>query len=133
MQFETVFETRSEGSVSRQTGYGDLEKILAFSVPAVPFFGTLRGKTVLLALVRPWDTDGKDASQENVFFKSRNAKIVMDIRSLVAVVGLVETRRRWGIIDRTPEIARITFADDSMVGAEQGDVGDGLEDTDIIL
>lgn len=92
MQFETVFETRSEGSVSRQTGYGDLEKILAFSVPAVPFFGTLRGKTVLLALVRPWNTDGKDASQEDVFFKSRNAKIVMDIRSLIAVVGLVETR-----------------------------------------
>ena len=64
-----VFETRT-GSVLVRTGYGDLEEIITLAVPAGPFFGVLGGKTIILALVKPWDTNGKVASEENVFFKS---------------------------------------------------------------
>jgi len=81
----------SAGSILTRTGYGDLEKIIALVVPAKPFFGALGGKSIILALVKPWDTDGKVASEENVFFKDRKVKIIMDIRSLKTVVGLVKT------------------------------------------
>ena len=42
---------------------------------------------------------------------SRKASLVTDVRSVQAVVGLVETRRRWGIIDRAPEVMQVQFAD----------------------
>lgn len=109
-----------------RTGYGDLEKIIALAVPTVPFFGALGGKSIILALVKPWDTDGKVASEETVFFKDRRARIIMDIRSLKAVVGLVKTRGRWGIIDRVPGAATTTFADAG--GGEH--VRDELDDDD---
>ena len=31
---------------------------------------------------------------------TRKASVITDIRSLKSVVGLVETRGRWGIVDR---------------------------------
>lgn len=98
-------------------------------MPAEPFFGALRGKTIILALIKPWDTDGKVASEENVFFKDRRVKIIMDIRSLKAVVGLVKTRGRWGVIDRVPGAAMTTFADDIAAGAGEH-VHDELSDDD---
>ncbi|KAL4072416.1 hypothetical protein V8B97DRAFT_2023570 [Scleroderma yunnanense] len=73
------------GSVLVHTGYGDLEKIIALAMPAIPFFRALGGKTVIVAFVRPWDTNGKLASEENVFFKFQRVRIIMDIRSLKAV------------------------------------------------
>ncbi|KIN97153.1 hypothetical protein M404DRAFT_161136, partial [Pisolithus tinctorius Marx 270] len=117
-------------SVLTQTGYGDLEKIIALVLPATPLFGELRGKTIVVALVRPWDTDGKVASEEVVFFESRKARIIMDIRSLRAVVGLVKTQGRWGIIDRAPGTATTTFADNMMEGYLHDEHGD---DDDFIL
>ena len=96
-------------------------------MPAGPFFGALGGKTIILMLVKPWDTNRKVASEENVFFKSQMARIIMDIRSLKAVVGLVKTRGRWGIIDRVPGATMTTFADDIVAGAGEH-VRDELSD-----
>ena len=51
----------------------------------------------------------------------------MDIRSLKAVVGLVKTRGRWGIVDRVPGATMTTFADDIVAGAGEH-VHDELSD-----
>ncbi|KIM56270.1 hypothetical protein SCLCIDRAFT_132925, partial [Scleroderma citrinum Foug A] len=115
-----------------QTGYSDLEKIIILAVPPGPFFGALGGKSVILALVKPWDMDGKVASKENVYFKDRRAMIIMDVRSLKAIVGLVKTRGRWGIIDRVPGAATMTFADHITAGAGE-QVQDELSNNDFIL
>ena len=91
-----MYETHAGATLVR-TGYGDLEKIIALRVPAALFFGPLREKTILVALVKPWDMDGKVASKSSVFFKTSKARIIMDLRSLKVVVGLVKTRGKWGI------------------------------------
>ncbi|KAH0832349.1 hypothetical protein J3R83DRAFT_13365 [Lanmaoa asiatica] len=99
VKFEVVFEIRT-GAI-KQVNYGDLKRIYVLTIPEEPFFGLLQGKTFILALVTPWDTDGKLASKENVYMTMRKASVITDIRSLKSVVGLVETRGQWGIIDRS--------------------------------
>ncbi|KAF8833391.1 hypothetical protein BDN67DRAFT_917119, partial [Paxillus ammoniavirescens] len=96
-----------------QVSYGDLEKIFILTIPTDDFFAKLGGETIILALITPWDMDGKDATKENVYMTSRKASIVTDIHSLKAVVGLVETRKRWGVLDRVLGVVTPSFAEDT--------------------
>ena len=107
-----MFETRT-GNPVVHVGYGELEKIFVLNLPIDKFFKTLSGKLLVLALIAPWDTEGKSAAEDNIYMTSRKASLVTDLRSVQAVVGLVETRRRWGIIDRAPEIMQVRFADEA--------------------
>lgn len=93
-------------------GYGDLEKILVITLPTNPFFANLSAQIIVLALVTPWDTNGKDASKEDVYMTTRKASFITDIRSLQSVIGIVETRNKWGIIDRSGESVVAEFAED---------------------
>lgn len=96
-----IFEGRNSNIV-RNLGYGTLEKILTLTLPDDVFFGVLSGKTLVLMLITPWDTKGRDAAVENVYFE-KPAKLnpfVTDIRNLKSVVGLVPVGKRWGIVDR---------------------------------
>jgi len=102
LQYEIVFQDRSREV--KHLGYGDLENILVITLPVDPFFASLNGATVALALIVPWNTEGKDASKENVYMTSRRATFVTDIRNLKVAVGLVQTGGRWGIIDRSGEL-----------------------------
>ena len=130
-----MYETHAGATLVR-TGYGNLEKIIALRVSAVSFlfFGPLREKMILVALVKPWDTDGKVASKSSVFFKTSKARIIMDLRSLKAVVGLVKTRGKWGIINRMPGTTPTCFADDMMTGGPSGEhKDDELNEDNFIL
>ncbi|KIK97904.1 hypothetical protein PAXRUDRAFT_807196 [Paxillus rubicundulus Ve08.2h10] len=106
---KVVFETCT--GVITTVSYGDLEKIFVLTIPTDDFFAKLGGETIALALITPWDTAGKDATKENVYITSRKASIVTDVRSLKAVVGLVETRKRWGVIDRVLGAVAPSFAE----------------------
>ncbi|KAI5987007.1 hypothetical protein F5J12DRAFT_867766, partial [Pisolithus orientalis] len=68
------------------------------TLPPNKFFPSLSGKTLVLALITPWNTKGKDAANENTYLLSHHATIVTDVRSLKAVVGLVPVGKWWGII-----------------------------------
>ena len=128
-----MYETHA-GATLVQKGYGNLEKIIAPCVPAVLLFGPLREKMILVTLVKPWDTDGKVASKLSVFFKTSKARIIMDLRSLKAVVGLVKTQGKWGIINRMPGTMPTCFVDDMMMGGPSGEhENDKLNEDNFIL
>ncbi|KIK79621.1 hypothetical protein PAXRUDRAFT_834013, partial [Paxillus rubicundulus Ve08.2h10] len=63
----------------------------------------------------PWDTEGKITSKEMRFLKSRRASIVTDIHSLRAVIGLVESQKRWGIVNRVPETVVTSLAEEMLM------------------
>ncbi|KIO03138.1 hypothetical protein M404DRAFT_146306, partial [Pisolithus tinctorius Marx 270] len=98
IKYEVILEARNRHLV-RVIGYGDLEKIFVLTLPSNKFFASLSGKTLILALITPWNTKGKDTASENTYLLSCHATIVTDVRSLKAVVGLVPVGKRWGIID----------------------------------
>lgn len=73
---------------------------------------------MVLALVTPCKTEGRDASLELVSYTTTLAPIVMDILSIKAVVGRILTRNAWWIIDRSPDLASTVFETDE---AEEDD------------
>jgi hypothetical protein len=103
-----MFDAQAHGVITH-VGYRDLERIFVLTLPPDEIFKSLKGKTLVLALITPWDTEGKSAAEENVFMTSQKAKIVTDVRSIQAVVGLVETRNRWGIIDQAYGMVETQF------------------------
>ena len=63
MQYEVEVED-SDGEVSREIFYGLLEVILECNIPDKTFWGRyLQGTTVLLAVITPCITMGKDAAR----------------------------------------------------------------------
>ncbi|KAG1866668.1 hypothetical protein F4604DRAFT_1656226 [Suillus subluteus] len=88
-----------------------LWKILVYQVPNDPFFGGLSGKEQILVLLTPWKTDGQDATKTLTWVRAKLAPIVTDIRNIKAVVGLVDSRKRSGIIDRAQESVFAGFDD----------------------
>ena len=63
-------------------GYSDLKKILIITLPTNPLFANLSGEIIVLALVTPWDTNSKDASEDDVYMTSGKAVFITDIQSL---------------------------------------------------
>jgi hypothetical protein len=79
----------------------------------------LHDATQLLAVITPWRTNGEDAAVETVFFKHTLAPIVTDLRNIRGVVGRVESRGQWGIIDRnTAGLIHPTFAGEGRLGLD---------------
>ncbi|KIK77263.1 hypothetical protein PAXRUDRAFT_167400, partial [Paxillus rubicundulus Ve08.2h10] len=108
---KVVFETRT--GVITQVRYGDLEKIFILTIPTNDFFAKLGRETIILELITPWDMDGKDATKANVYMTSWKVSIVTDICSLKIVVGLVETHKRWGVLDLVLGVVTPSFAEDA--------------------
>ncbi|KAF8441735.1 hypothetical protein L210DRAFT_3399302, partial [Boletus edulis BED1] len=92
--------------------YGDLKKIFVLPLPPDAYWGSLSDTTLILALIVPWNTKGKSATEGNVYMGSRLASVITDVQNLEVVVGLVKTRGRWGIIDRMPGTVSAQFTDD---------------------
>lgn len=99
----------------RETFYGQLDLILEFNVPNHKFWGPeLRGKTVLLAVITPCVTLGKDATKEVTTYTQTTTQVVTDLRAISSVIGRVWTRNRWGIVDRSEEGSRTEFVPSNM-------------------
>ena len=109
MQYEVEVED-SDGEVSREIFYGLLEVILECNIPDKNFWGRyLQGMTVLLAVITPCITMGKDAAKELTTYQHTTTQVVTDLRTISAVVGRVKTRNRWGIVDRSEDSSRTQF------------------------
>ncbi|KAJ7726338.1 hypothetical protein DFH07DRAFT_685091, partial [Mycena maculata] len=82
--------------------YGRLDRILVCDLPENRTLGALSGKKRLLAVLTPCKhTNGKDASTEIVTYCGLGPVIVVDLQCVMAVVGRVQTRGSWKIVDHT--------------------------------
>ena len=108
IQYEVEVED-GEGKVSREIFYGKLELILECKIPDKRFWGIYLGTTVLLAVITPCVTMGKDATKELTTYQYTTTQVVTDLRAISAVVGRVQTRNRWGIVDRSEDSSRTEF------------------------
>jgi hypothetical protein len=95
--------------------YGRLDLILEFGIPNSNFWGPeFRGTTVLLAVITPCVTLGKDATKEVTTYTQMTTQVVTDLRTISVVIGRVWTRDRWGIVDRSEETSRTEFMPSNM-------------------
>lgn len=85
--------------------YGRLEKILVCPLPNHTQWEALAGKTLLLALIQPCQTMGKDATQEETRYSRTLASIITDLRNIKGVIGRVESQGEWTILDRRSDFA----------------------------
>jgi hypothetical protein len=89
--------------------YGRLEQILQYEVPNKKFWGIFRGETRLLAVITPCITNGRDATKDLTTYTDTTTQIVTDLQAVQCVVGRVQTRNRWGIVDRSSDSSRTEF------------------------
>jgi hypothetical protein len=90
--------------------YGRLERVLECRLPLAKELQHLAGKTRLLAVISPClNTQGKDAALVRTSYRDIGDPIVTDLQAVAAVVGRVETRDRWYIVDRTGGLIRPEF------------------------
>jgi hypothetical protein len=89
--------------------YGRLERILEYEIPDTKFWGILHGKTRLLAVITPCITNGRDATKRVTTYTDITTQIVTDLQAVECIVGRVQTRNRWGIIDRSGDFSRTEF------------------------
>lgn len=98
------------------TTYGCLQQIIACQLPGTKFWNDQSKKIntglFLLGLVEPCITEGKDATEEVVFYNSTKTSRIMNLVAISSVVGRVRTRNKWGIIDRSRGVARTDFVDE---------------------
>ncbi|KAI0070886.1 hypothetical protein K474DRAFT_1737601 [Panus rudis PR-1116 ss-1] len=92
--------------------YGQLQRILQCSLPQANFWENLSGKTLLLAVITPFRTNGKDATIELTTYRRVNAPVVLDIRHIENVVGRIHTGNQWAIVDRSDGLAKTIFTVD---------------------
>ncbi|KAJ7205403.1 hypothetical protein GGX14DRAFT_367909 [Mycena pura] len=67
------------------------------------------GQTRLLALITPCSKSGGDASQEILCYKEMRHSLILDLQSVVAVVGRLKRGDRWYIVDRTGGLIKPEF------------------------
>ena len=115
------------GAQSVDIRYGQLQRILVCELGPQRVWKDLKELTLVLALIKPAKTNGEDASVVTTSFSQFSADVITDIQSIKAVIGRVETRGWWGIIDRSTTTARTTFAADEV--DEDSDNG-GNSDSD---
>jgi hypothetical protein len=61
----------------------------------------LQGTTVLLAVITPCVTMGKDAAKEMTTYQLTTTQVVTDLWTINAVIRRVPTHNWWGIVDRS--------------------------------
>jgi len=109
VQYEVEVED-GDGEPSREIFYGKLDLILECDIPDKSFWGRdLQGTTVLLAAITPCVTMGKDAAKELTTYQHTTTQVVTDLRTISAVVGRVQTRNRWGIVNRSEYLSHTEF------------------------
>jgi hypothetical protein len=86
------------------------------------FWGRFAGKVRLLAVITPYRTGGLDAALGIVSHQQVKASVVVDIQSIMAVVGRIQTRGKWHLIDRTGGMVRPEFIPSEMEEDEEEEI-----------
>ncbi|KAI0364415.1 hypothetical protein BV20DRAFT_956208 [Pilatotrama ljubarskyi] len=115
-----VLQQRWDGGDERLICYGELQAILECALPPgnEARWKDLAGTTVLLALITPCNTRGCDGTRSLALYKDTLAPVVVDLRTVQAVVGRVKSRGSWGIVDRSNGLARTVFVNEDDLGLD---------------
>ena len=120
MQYEIEVKKRTELDDEMQwvpqVCYGRLEQILVCELPTNKIFGAFSGQTRLLGVLIPCSTAGKDATKEILSYTQTNSIVVADLQSVSAVIGRMQTRGKWVIIDRTAGLIKPEFVPSAEAG-----------------
>ncbi|KAJ3508428.1 hypothetical protein NMY22_g16620 [Coprinellus aureogranulatus] len=108
--------------------YGQVLSILAVDLPDnAAALHEHAGTTHLLALVQPCRTpNNADARNEVVAYKDTLEPVIIDVTHITALVGRVESRGQWHLVDRFNDCALAAF--DGQEAREGGDDDDEQED-----
>jgi hypothetical protein len=102
--------------------YGVVEKFLVCPLDNEKVWGSLRNTTCLLAVVTPFRTQGEDAAITLTHYQETTASIVTDVRNIKRLAARVESRGRWGIVDRSIDLAQGTYVVDEQSSSDESDV-----------
>jgi hypothetical protein len=97
------------------TFYGQLQHIYSINVDASPRLGLARTETVVLAVIRKCDVDGRDPNGLDIHHYARDSSMdVVDLNTVQCLVGRVwiEASKQWAIVDRSGQLARVQWDDD---------------------
>ena len=102
----TQYEIEYKGDL-KHIDYGCIEKILVCRFPeaAARIFQGLTGRTIMIALLTPCQTAGKDATKELTSYTRKLATIATDLQNIQSVVSQLQTWGEWYIIDHGGEYA----------------------------
>ncbi|KAJ7721397.1 hypothetical protein B0H16DRAFT_1335362, partial [Mycena metata] len=124
--FETEVKDKGHsGAWVPRIFYGELDEILVCKLPGDrKFWRHFAGQVRLLADITPYRTGSRDAALEIVAHHQPTAPVIVDIQSVTAVVGRLQTRGTWHLLDRTGGMVRPEFvpSDELEVEEEMGDV-----------
>jgi hypothetical protein len=126
IQYEIAF-IGEQGNEVNTINYGVLERILVCHLGMESVWRDLAGQTQILVLITPWRTEGEDAAWTVTHYKHELAPIITDIRNIRCIVGRVQSRGKWGIIDGSLGFARGRFVDKDIYMDSDSDT-DGSED-----
>lgn len=66
-------------------------------------------------MITPYRTGGKDAALDIVSHRQAMAPVVLDLQTVMAVVGRLQSRGKWFLIDRTGGMVRPEFVPSDVV------------------
>lgn len=111
LQFEVTYATADESHLINTVGYGQLNAILVCELGHNKIYQHLCATELILALITPCKTNGKDASESIVGYKELAAQVITDARNITGVVSRVKTQGGTFIINRS--IKPMVFSDGS--------------------
>src|SRR5271156_1683850 len=88
IEYEVEVED-AQHKLIRQIFYGRLDLILECELEDIKFWGMLRGKRLLLALLTPSSTNDQDATKKVVTYVETTTQIVTDLQAVSCVVGRI--------------------------------------------
>ena len=109
---------QAKGEFIHTIYYGHLEYILKCTIPPNTVSGNIKPAVVLLTIVTTCDTQGCDATLEQMYFKALTSYVeVVDLAAICAVIGCIwigTANPHWAIIDCSGNWAHTVFTDDSL-------------------
>jgi len=98
--------------------YRHLEYILECTIPPNTVSGNIKPTVVLLAIVTTCDTQGCNATLEQMYFKALTSYVeVVDLAAICTVIGHIQigtANPHWAIINCSGNWAHMIFTDDSL-------------------
>lgn len=94
--------------LEKKTFYGQLLRIIVVDVPAITAIGA-KPETLVLGIIRTCTLDGSHSKLDIHYYTKQGALEVVDITTVQCVVGRIEDRRRWAIIDRSGTLSRAVY------------------------
>jgi hypothetical protein len=78
--------------------FGQLKRILLLELPSAPRLGLSKPTTIILALIQCVKATLKD---DIYYYKEVGVDVVVDLSTVQCVVGRIQDRGMWAIVDRS--------------------------------